>query len=366
MMNKKLGLKEFRDHIDSLDAKILELLNARAQCAQDIAKIKQDESVGEKPIFYRPEREAKVFRHLIDCNEGPLTDDKVSQIFRQIMSACLALEQPLKVAYLGPEGTFTHIASRKSFGDSALGFPMATQDEVFREVESESCNYGIVPIENSTEGVVSHTLDNFLDSNLKICGEVQLRINHNLMVSERYHGLEVEKIYGHQQALGQCRRWLANNFPEVSKVAVASNGEAAKRTSDERGAAAIAPDICADIYKLRILSKRIEDFTDNTTRFIIIGRENVGASGDDKTSVMISTKNRPGALYRLLEPFYRNGVSLTSLETRPSREGMWSYVFFMDFEGHRDDKVVIEIIKDIDKAALAVKILGSYPKALTT
>ena len=366
MMNKNLGLRDLRDQIDSLDERILGLLNERAQCAQAIAKVKQSDLSEEKPVFYRPEREAKVFRHLVERNQGPLTDDKVSQIFRQIMSACLALEQPLKIAYLGPEGTFTHIASRKSFGESVLGFPMATQDEVFREVESESCHYGVVPIENSTEGVVSHTLDNFLESRLKICGELQLRVNHNLMVSERYPDVTIEKIYGHQQALGQCRRWLGSNFPEVAKVAVTSNAEAAKRTSGEKGAAAIAPDICADIYKLRILSSRIEDFNDNTTRFIIIGRESVGASGVDKTSVMISTKNRPGALYKLLEPFHRNGVSLTSIETRPSRDGIWSYVFFIDFEGHRDDKVVIDILNDIDKDALAVKILGSYPKALTT
>ncbi|MFL2528637.1 MAG: prephenate dehydratase [Candidatus Azotimanducaceae bacterium] len=366
MINKELGLEELRERIDSLDERLLQLLNERAQCAQDIAKVKQIESVEEEPVFYRPEREAKVLRHLVERNSGPLTGEKVSQIFRQIMSACLALEQPLKIAYLGPEGTFTHIASRKNFGDSVLGLPMATQDEVFREVESESCNYGVVPVENSTEGFVSHTLDNFLESKLKICGEVELRVNHNLMVTERYCDLGIEKIYAHQQTLGQCRRWLDSNFPEVPKIAVTSNGEAARRIVDEKGAAAIAPDVCADIYNLQILSSSIEDFTDNTTRFIIIGRENVGASGTDKTSIMVSTKNEPGALYKLLGPFHRNGVSLTSIETRPSRVGVWSYVFFIDFEGHRDDPAVIEVLNDIDKDALEVKILGSYPKALTT
>ena len=365
MSKEKSQLEELRDRIDALDEEILKLLNERAQCALDVADVKLKDSPDVTPVFYRPEREAQVFRHVMDLNEGPLSNEKVTQVFRQVMSACLALEQPLKVAYLGPEGTFTHIATRKNFGDSVVGLPMVTQDDVFREVESESSNYGVVPVENSTEGVISHTLDNFLDSTLKICGEVQLPVHHYLMVSDGTDDVDIERIYSHQQTLGQCRRWLEAHYPRAEKIALTSNGEAARRIADEKCAAAIAPEICADIYDLRVVSGKIEDRSDNTTRFLVIGREDVGVSGKDKTSIIVSTQNQPGALYKLLEPFHRHGVSLTSIETRPSRTGVWSYVFFIDFEGHSNDTKIIELLNDIDKDALEVKILGSYPRALT-
>ena len=357
-------LVELRQRIDDLDREILELLNDRAKCALEVAKVKQQSSGDTAPVYYRPEREAQVLRNIAEKNPGPLSNEKVVEVYRQIMSACLALEEPLRVAYLGPEGTFTQLATQKQFGHAIIELSMMTVDDVFREVASENCNYGVVPVENSTEGVISHTLDNFLDSSLRICGEVELRIHHHLMVADGVSTEDIEKIYSHQQTLGQCQRWLDGHFPNVPRISATSNAEAARKVRDEVNAAAIAPEIAAEIYGLNILSKKIEDRSDNTTRFIVVGREEIGASGNDKTSIMVSTHNQPGALYKLLEPFHRHNVSLTSIETRPSRTGMWSYVFFIDFEGHRDDEVVAEVLNEIDGDSLEVKLLGSYPRAL--
>jgi chorismate mutase/prephenate dehydratase len=242
--------------------------------------------------------------------------------------------------------------------------PLVTVDDVFREVTSESCNYGVVPVENSTEGVINHTLDNFLDSNLRICGEVEVRVHHHLMVSPESTG-DIKRIYSHQQTLGQCRRWLNGHYPTVERLTASSNAEAARRVAEEKDAAAIAGEMAAEIYSLDILSRRIEDESDNTTRFIVVGREDIGPSGNDKTSIVVSTHNQPGALYKLLEPFHRHGVSLTSIETRPSRTGMWSYVFFIDFDGHKDDELIQTVLGEIDSDALEVKMLGSYPRAIS-
>jgi chorismate mutase/prephenate dehydratase len=356
-------LAGLRDRIDELDAEILKCLNERASCALEVAEVKQRESGQEAPVFYRPEREAQVLRRIAELNEGPLSNEKVAVVYRQIMSACLALEEPLKVAYLGPEGTFTQMATLKQFGDAVIGMPMVTVDDVFREVTSESCNYGVVPVENSSQGVVDHTLDNFLTSNLKICGEVEVRVHHHLMVPRGFEG-EIKRIYSHQQTLGQCRRWLNGHYPDVPRITATSNGEAARLIADEKDAAAIAGEVAAELYGLDIVSRQIEDESDNTTRFIVVGREDIGPSGNDKTSIVVSTHNQPGALYKLLEPFHRHGVMLTAIETRPSRTGMWSYVFFIDFEGHHDDELVQKVLNEIDQDALEVKMLGSYPRAL--
>ncbi|MFT7246598.1 MAG: chorismate mutase/prephenate dehydratase [Candidatus Azotimanducaceae bacterium] len=361
----ELELGELREKIDSLDLEILQRLNERAQCALRVAEVKQAASPDVAPIYYRPEREAQVLRNIAAQNPGPLSNEKIMQVYRQIMSACLALEEPLKVAYLGPEGTFTQLATLKQFGHAVVGMPMVTLDDVFREVASENCNYGVIPVENSTEGVISHTLDNFLSSPLHICGEVELRIHHHLMVAPDTEESEIERIYSHQQTLGQCRRWIDGHYPKVARITASSNAEAAKIALKEKGAAAIAGEIAAEIYGLKILSKKIEDQSDNTTRFIVVGREDIGPSGNDKTSIMVSTHNQPGALYRVLEPFHRHSVMLTSIETRPSKTGMWSYVFFIDFEGHRDDEVIRKVMKEIDADALEIKLLGSYPRAIT-
>jgi len=362
--DKTTSLDDLRARIDQLDTEILQKLNERARCALDVAEVKLRDSDGEVPVFYRPEREAQVLRRMSKLNQGPLSSEKITQVYRQIMSACLALEEPLKVAYLGPQGTFTQMATLKQFGDSVVGMPLVTVDDVFREVTSESCHYGVVPVENSTEGVINHTLDNFLDSSLRICGEVEIRVHHQLMVSPEAAG-EIKRIYSHQQTLGQCRRWLNGHYPNVERLTASSNAEAARRVVEEKDAAAIAGEMAAEIYGLDILSRQIEDEPDNTTRFIVVGREDIGPSGNDKTSIVVSTHNQPGALYKLLEPFHRHDVSLTSIETRPSRTGMWSYVFFIDFDGHRDDELIKKVLSEIDSDALEVKMLGSYPRAIS-
>jgi len=357
-------LETLRARIDALDEQLLALLNERASCALAVAETKLAESGDVAPVFYRPEREAQVLRKMMQRNPGPLSGEKVALVFRQIMSACLALEEPLTVAYLGPQGTFTQLALLKQFGHAAVQKPLVTQSDVFREVEAENCHYGVVPVENSTEGVVIPTLDNFLSSSLKICGEVELRVHHHLMISKGGDESKVEKVFAHQQALGQCRRWLDGHFPGIARVPLSSNAEAARRASEEPNALAIAADICAEIYDLRILARKIEDESDNTTRFLVIGREDVGPSGSDKTSIMVSTHNKPGALYKLLEPFHRHEVSLTKIETRPSRTGVWSYVFFIDFEGHAQDQTIRDVMSEVDRDALEVKMLGSYPRAI--
>ena len=359
-------LANLRAQIDGLDRQILALINQRAGCALEVAEVKQAFVDDTPPVYYRPEREAQVLRNIAAMNPGPLSDEKVLAVYRQIMSACLALEEPLQVAFLGPEGTFTQLASLKHFGHAVVGKPMVTLDDVFREVASENCHYGVVPVENSTEGVISHTLDNFLTSSLRICGEVELCIHHHLMIAPDTDADKIEKIYSHQQTLSQCRRWLDGHMPKVARIAANSNAEAARRVRHEPDAGAIAGEIAADIYGLKILSKKIEDAADNTTRFIVIGREKIGASGKDKTAIMVSTHNHPGALYKLLEPFHRHNISLTSIETRPSRTGMWSYVFFIDFEGHILDDKVKAVLAEIDTNSLDVKWLGSFPKAINS
>jgi chorismate mutase/prephenate dehydratase len=354
-----------RGKIDAVDMQMLELLNQRAGFAMDVAEVKKQHAVDMPPVFYRPEREAQVLRNLMEKNPGPLSDDKITLLFRQIMAACLALEQPLTIAYLGPPGTFTQMAAFKQFGEGINDKSMPTVDDVFRDVEAETSNYGVVPVENSTEGVINHTLDNFLDSTLKVCGEVELRVHHNLMIAAAADEASVTRIYSHQQTLAQCRRWLDGHWSRVPRIAVTSNAEAALKVTQESGAAAIASDMAAELYGLKIISNKIEDKSDNTTRFLIIGREHIGQSGNDKTSIMVSTRNRPGALYHILEPFHRHSISLTSIETRPSSTGMWSYVFFIDFEGHQADESFQQVLKEINEDALEVKILGSYPRAVT-
>lgn len=357
-------LKALRERIDQLDDEILERLNARAQCALKVAEVKQQESAEAPPVFYRPERESQVLRRLSEQNQGPLASQKVRQVFRQIMSVCLALEEPLQVAYLGPEGTFTHKAALTHFGDAVRGMPLVTVDDVFREVASETCHYGVVPVENSSEGVVSHTLDNFLATPLRICGEVELRVHHHLMAAPDASEDGITRIYAHQQTLGQCRRWLNGHYPAVPRLSVSSNAEAARQAAEEAGAAAIAGEVAAEIYGLRILARQIEDEPDNSTRFLVVGKEAVAPSGEDKTSIMVSTRNQPGALYRLLEPFHKHGISLTSVVTRPSRTGRWLYVFFIDFEGHKEDAASRKALQAISQDAAEVKLLGSYPRAL--
>ncbi len=362
-------LEQVRADIDAIDRDIQALINRRAACAQRVADIKQSEArsrgeSGDDVVYYRPEREAQVLERVIERNAGPLDGASMAHIFREIMSACLALERPLQVAYLGPEGTFTQAAAIKHFGHAAFCLPQTTIDSVFAQVESGECNYGVVPVENSTEGMVSHTLDSFMDSSLKISGEVEMRIGHHLLASAATARGEIRLICAHQQALAQCRNWLDRHWPNVEREAVSSNGEAARRAAAEVGVAAVAGDMAAERYALEKLASNIEDYADNSTRFLIIGREEVPPSGSDKTSIIVASRNRPGALFALLEPFRRADISLTRIDTRPSRTEKWAYVFFIEFEGHLQDERIAGIITELEEQSIMLKPLGSYPRAV--
>jgi chorismate mutase/prephenate dehydratase len=353
-----------RARIDAVDEKIHALINERAKLAQVVGASKT--RAGHTADFYMPEREAQVLRMARERNQGPLRDEEVLRLFREIMSACLAQQEPLKVAFLGPEGTFTQTAVLTHFGHSVRALPLASIDEVFHEVEAANADFGVVPIENSTEGTVNHTLDRFLSSPLKICGEVELRIRQFLM--GRMTSLErIARVCSHQQSLAQCRSWLQDHLPDVERIDVASNAEAARRARDEDGTAAIAGQTAAEVYNLEVLATDIEDRPDNTTRFLVLGRKLFEPSGEDRTTLLVSVSHgqAPGALFRLLEPIARHRVSMTRIESRPSRRRKWDYVFFIDLEGHCADKPVAHALAALKRRASLFRILGSYPRALS-
>lgn len=354
-------LAALRTRIDALDEQIQVLINERANCAKQIAEVKRAAQTTQD--CYRPEREAQVLRGVIARNTGPLGSEQLLHLFREIMSACRALEQPLKIAFLGPHGTFTHAAALKQFGRAVDTLPSMMIEQIFRSVESGAANYGVVPVENSTEGVISHTLDMFIDSSLQICGEVELRIHHNLLGLTEDIAV-INRVYAHEQSLGQCRAWLATHLAHAERVAVSSNAEAARRAGQEPRAAAIASDTAADIYGLKILAGNIEDQIDNTTRFLVIGPCSGQPSGKDKTSLLLSTRNRPGALQHLLTPFMEHGISLLRIESRPSRQGLWEYVFFIDAEGHAQQEPLVAVLKQLESEVSLLKMLGSYPCAI--
>jgi chorismate mutase/prephenate dehydratase len=345
-----------RSAIDRLDAEILERLNERARHAQAIGALK----AGSGAPAWRPEREAQVLARLADANAGPLSNEHVAGVFRQVMSACLALEQRTRVAYLGPAGTYSHAAVARHFGAFVDAMPYATIDEVFRAGESGQTDYAVVPVENSTEGAVGRTLDLVCTTDLSICGEIKLRIQQQLLSNEPSLAT-VQKVYSHAQSLAQCVQWLAKHLPGVPRVAVASNAEAARLAASEPGSAAIAGENAAAIYGLAMLARHIEDEPNNTTRFWVLGRQRVGASGRDETSLVMSAPNRPGALLHLLEPLAKHGVSMTRFESRPARTGLWEYLFFVDFAGHRDDPEVAAALAELAQRAPFLKLLGSYP-----
>jgi len=358
------SLEKLRKRIDTIDAQLLELFNQRANCAVEVASVKREssESADESIDFFRPDREAQVIKRFKEMNPGPLSDDEVGRLIREVMSACLALEQPLKIAYLGPEGTFTQSAALKHFGHSVSTVPMSSIPDVFAAVESGHADYGLVPVENSTEGVISHTLDMFMDSNLKVCGEVEIPIHHHL--ASRLQDISlVRHIYSHQQSFAQCRRWLDQNLPGIERIPVNSNAEAARLASIEDDAAAICGLPAVEVFGLKICYENIEDMADNTTRFVIIGKQDVGPSGNDKTSLLISTRNVPGALLGLLQPLADHGISMNKIESRPGQGHKWAYVFFIDIDGHQQDNSVVDALNVLKQQAALFKILGSYPKA---
>lgn len=358
-------LDGIRARIDSIDARIQDLISERARCAQQVAVVKNGSGASGALSYYRPEREAQVLRAAVARNDGPLRDEEIVRLFREIMSACLAQEEPLKVGYLGPEGTFTQSAVFKHFGHSVRALPLVSIEEVFHEVESGAADFGVVPIENSTEGTVNHTLDMFLNSPLKICGEAELRIRQHLLGAMNSMD-QIVRIASHPQSLAQCRAWLREYLPDVALEPASSNAEGARRARDEVGTAAIAGDAAAEVYGLNKLVADIEDRPDNTTRFFVVGRTLFPPSGDDRTSLLVSTHDTEdaGALHKLLEPLAKAGVNMTRIESRPSQRRKWHYVFFIDIDGHAEDAKVAPALAELESNAELFRILGSYPKAV--
>ena len=356
-MSDSAELERLRQAIDRVDDRLLETLNERARLARAIGTLK----VGQA---YRPEREAQVLRRIKELNPGPLAAETVALLFREIMSACLALERPITVAYLGPRGTFSESATLKHFGLAADALPTGSIDEVFRAVESGAADFGVVPVENSTEGAVGRSLDLMPQTPMKVCGEVVVRIHHHLMSKAKTDFAQIHRVFSHGQSLAQCHEWLNTNLPHVERVAVASNAEAARRAAEERGSAAVAGEMAAEHYGLAILASNIEDEPNNTTRFLILGDYQPKPSGKDKTSMVLSARNRAGAVYEMLTPFATRGVSMTKFESRPSRVALWEYLFFVDIEGHRDDANVAAALQEVGRIAGYLKVLGSYPAAV--
>ena len=360
-MTSIIPLSQLRDRIDAIDEQILQLINQRATCAIEVAKTKVAQ--GEQGCFYRPDRESLVLRRIKQLNQGPLSDDTAMRFFRELMSACLALEKPLDIAFLGPEGTFTQQAAIKHFGHAVNTVPAATIAEIFNVVENGHCQFGVVPVENSTEGTISYTLDRFVSSPLKICGEVEIRVHQNLLTTSESLK-DITEVLSHQQSLAQCRRWLDNNLPHVKRTEVSSNAEAAKQAAQSKNKAAIAGKLAAELYGLNIIEHNIEDESNNTTRFVIIGQQVSASTGHDKTSLLVSTGNQPGALYKILEPFAQFSIGMQHIESRPSRQGLWDYVFFIDIEGHAEDEKVAMALDTLKTRVRMLNILGSYPKAV--
>jgi len=349
---------DLRAEIDRLDREIQALVNRRAAQVLEVARLKETNG----GPFYRPEREAQILQRVAERNEGPFPEDDMVRIFREIMSSCLALERRLRVAYLGPEASFTHAAVQVHFGHAVEEVPVATIGEVFRAVDADQADYGVVPIENSTEGAVNATLDNLRQSPLQVCGEVAMRVEHHLM-SHADSIAGVERLYLHPQTRAQCREWLTAHMIGAEWVEMPSNAEAARRAAAEPSAAAVAGAAAADHYGLPILAHGIEDDPENTTRFVVVGKEAAGPSGNDKTSILVSGPNRPGSLLQMLEPFSEGAVNLTKIVSRPAPEALWDYVFFLDLEGHCQDEAVSQALEGVRARGGAVKVLGCYPRA---
>lgn len=361
-MREEDALKAARAEIDAIDAELLRLINARARCAIEIGRIKR--AGGATTSLYRAEREAAVLRRVRDNNPGPLPADDAVRIVREIMSTCLALEQPLSVAYFGPAGTYTHAAAHKHFGSAVNFIARPGIDDVVREVETGGAQFGVVPIENSLEGPVNLSHDLLYASNLTVCGEVVLAIHHQLLSNAQHTG-ELQRVYAHSQALAQCRHWLDSHCPQAERIAASSNAEAARLVADEPAAAAIAGTIAAELYRLPVLAANIEDRADNTTRFLVLGAHAVAPTGDDVTSLVFSTQNRAGALCDALRAFADAKISMSRLQSRPLRQGTWDYLFFVDIAGHQQDPQVAAALDALRQSTSMCRILGSYPRAVS-
>jgi chorismate mutase/prephenate dehydratase len=316
---------------------------------------------GQSQEFYVPSREMAIYERLTAHNPGPFPAEAIRRVFREIISASLSLEQPMKVAFLGPQGTFTHAAAMKQFGFSAQLVPQKSIPAVFDEVQRGRAHYGVVPVENSTEGAVSHTLDMFMESEQKINAEILLEISHYLL-SRTGRFEDIRKVVSHPQPLAQCRKWLEENLPDIPLIDVGSTALAAQTAAEDESAAAIASEMAASLYGLQIVKERIEDNPNNFTRFLVIGRKTPERSGRDKTSVMFSVKDEPGILYRMLEPFSKRGINLSKIESRPMKKKAWEYIFFLDMEGHIEEDSVRAAVDELKGYCQFIKVLGSYPR----
>ncbi|TMH42117.1 MAG: prephenate dehydratase [Betaproteobacteria bacterium] len=351
-------IDKLRRDIDAVDDELLKLLNRRAGLASRIGALKHGAPA------YRPERETEILRRMADSNPGPLAAERVTAVFREVISACRGLEEAIRVIYLGPEGTFSEQAVRQHFGRAVEALPAASVDEAFRRCEARAVQFTVVPVENSTEGVVGRTLDLLLSTPLRICAEIELRVQQNLLAKGTLK--ELRRVYSHAQSLGQCDAWLAQHLPGVERVPLASNAEAAQRAAHEPATAAIAGEAAAERYGLTVLARSIEDTPNNTTRFLVLGELDPAPTGKDRTSLVLSAENKPGAVHALLTPLAEHRVSMTRIESRParSRSALWEYVFFIDVEGHQKDAPVAKALAKLRTAAPFLKVLGSYPVAV--
>lgn len=350
-----MSIPKLRKKIDSIDIKILSLLNDRAKMSLGIGKEKKESKKG----IYAPDREKQVLERIRKMNRGPMTSPALDAIYREIMSSSLSLEKSLKIAYLGPQASFTHLAARKKFGSQLEYIPCSDIQEIFDRVEKGDCDYGVVPIENSIEGAVTHTLDPLAESDLKICAQITLEISHNLL--SKYPLERIKQVYSKDQVFGQCRHWLHRHLPNAELIEVSSTTKAAQIAAKEKNAACIASSLAAQTYNLNVIKSGIEDFSHNITRFLVIGMQDVPPTGKDRTSFLFSIKDKVGALHDMLMPFRRNKINLTKIESRPSKRRAWDYYFFVDCEGHREDKKVQRALKELEQKCKYMKILGSYP-----
>jgi chorismate mutase / prephenate dehydratase len=356
----KRGLAELRAQIDATDDELLRLLNRRAELVRKVADLKTAASVP----FYVPSRERQITERLAAANPGPFPTESIRSVFQEVMSACLTLEKRVRVAFLGPEGTFSDMAVKRQFGLSARAIPMGTIPAVFEEVERGNADYGVVPVENTTEGMVTHTLDTFLESDLKVCAEIALEVNMCLLARQDAAFNEIERVYSVPIALAQVRRWLGANLPTAALVETRSTADAARRAHDDARGAAVGSELAAKIHDLVVLRRKIEDFAHNMTRFLVLGRDHQAEpTGRDKTSLLLVTRDEAGILYRVLGAFAQRGLNMTKIESRPSRRRPWEYVFFVDIDGHERDAPVAAAIADVRSASETVKVLGSYPRA---
>lgn len=351
-----MPLNKYRKRIDDIDAKLVKLLNMRAKAAMEIGKVKLKNN---QPIF-ASDREAAVYKKVRGLNKGPIRHEALEAIYREIMSCSLSLEKNLRIAYLGPEATFTHLAAIKKFGSQLSYISCTNISAVFQKVEKDECDYGVVPVENSIEGAVNHTFDLLADSELKICSQIMLDISHHLMSNAAFKDVKI--IYSKAEAIGQCRQWINQNMPDVTLVEVSSTTEAAQKAAKTKTGACIASELAAKVYKLRILKSDIQDKQHNITRFLILSKSDVELpTGHDRTSLVFSIRDKVGALHDMLEPFYENKINLTKIESRPLKKKAWDYYFFVDIKGHRSDIKVQKALSELDSMCKFLKILGSYP-----